>query len=453
MEKKNLTGIKRYQFDKYEDVIGKGSFGSVYKALDLKTNEIVAIKEIYFQNEEEKTSIINEINFINKVKSNYSIKLIDKFVVGKYYFIVMEYCNDDLNKYVKINGRLNIKVIQKILIQLNDVLRIMKNNDINHRDIKPQNILIKFINKNDFIIKLTDFGLAKQLNSKRFFTSNVGTDLFKAPEVNDNNYDYKADLYSIGYVLYYLYFGEYPFKEIKNNYDNQDIKDLINRLIEKDYKKRLDWNSYINHKFILNYFNDLNLKVLNDDKYELSEIYLPSKKKYIGQLLKGTYKIEGKGILYYVNGNKEYEGYFKEGIKEGKGISYDEKGNKVYEGDFKQDKPDYEKEKKNENENKNSGFNTFKVQNMTNMFYGCSALTSFELIKFNSQNVESMNSMFSGCSSLTSIDLSKVKTNNVKDMSNMFNGCKSLNLVEVSNDNFNKFKNVIDEKKILIKNK
>ena len=63
---------------------------------------------------------------------------------------------------------------------------------------------------------------------------------------------------------------------------------------------------------------------------------------------------------------------------------------------------------------------------MTNMFYGCSALTSFELIKFNSQNVEYMNNMFYGCSSLKAID--------------------------VSSDNFNKLKDVVDDEKILIKN-
>ena len=452
MEKEKLTGIKRYQFDKYEDVIGKGTFGSVYKAKDLNTNEIVAIKEIYFESEKDKSSIINEINLIKKVKSYYSINLIDKFIVGKYYFIVMEYCDDDLNKYVEKNGKLDIKVIQKILIQLNDVLRFMKKNDINHRDIKPQNILMKFINKNDFIIKLTDFGFAKQLNSKRYFTSILGTDLFKAPEVDNKNYDYKADLYSIGYVLYYLYFGEYPQNEIKSNYDNKELKDLIYNLIEKDYKKRLDWNKYINHPFILNYFNDLNLKVKNDDKYELSEIYLPSKKKYVGQLLKGTYNIEGKGILYYENGNKEYEGDFIKGVPEGKGISYDENGKKKYEGFFKQGKPDYEKEKENKNENKNNVFNTLKVQNMTNMFYGCSALTSFELIKFNSQNVESMNSMFYGCSSLTSVDLSKCNLQNIKDMNNMFYGCSSLKAIDVSSDNFNKLKDVVDDEKILIKN-
>ena len=285
---KNLVGIERYKFTT-KDIIGKGGFGIVYKALDLNTGENVAIKQIIFEDEEEKSSIINEINLMKSIGSYNSIKLIDNFKDDKIYYIIMELCDDNLHNYVKKNGKLKIEVIQKILIQLNDVLRFMKQKNINHRDIKPQNILIKYTNKNDFIIKLTDFGLGKQLNSKSYFTSDVGTDIFKAPEVHTNNYDYKADLYSIGIVLYYLYFGEYPIKEIKNNYDNNEIKNLINNLIEKDCNKRLDWNNYINHPFIINYFiKHLNLKLLNDDKYELSEIYLTSKIKYIGQLLKGT---------------------------------------------------------------------------------------------------------------------------------------------------------------------
>ncbi len=333
-----LIGIKRYKFT-FDDIINEGGFGKVYKALDLNTNEYVALKQIYFKNDEEKSFIINEINLMRCIESYFSIKLIDKFIDGKFYYIIMELCDDNLDNYVKNNGKLKIEVIQKILIELNDVLRFLKIKNINHRDIKPENILIKYINKNDFIIKLSDFGLGKQLNSKSYFTSDVGTDIFKAPEVYTNNYDYKADLYSIGIVLYFLYFGEYPINEIKNNYDNNEIKDLINKLIEKDYNKRIDWNNYINHPFIINYFNKhLNLNILNDNKYELSETYKSKNKKYIGQLLKGTNIFDGKGILYYKNGNKNYEGWWKKDKPDDKGILYYKNGNKKYEGDCKEGK-------------------------------------------------------------------------------------------------------------------
>ena len=158
---------KRYNFTS-NDIIGRGAFGYVYKSIDSKTNENVAIKEIYFNNDNEKDNILNEIYIMEHIDSCYSIKLKDKYEKGKCYYLVMELCDENLDNYVKKNGKLKIEVIQKILIQLNDVLRLMKIKNINHRDIKPQNILIKYINKNYFIFKLTDFGLVKQLNSKNY---------------------------------------------------------------------------------------------------------------------------------------------------------------------------------------------------------------------------------------------------------------------------------------------
>ena len=246
-----LVGIERYKFGS-NDIIGKGSFGSVYKALDLNTNKNVALKQIYFENDDEKSSIINEINLMKNIQSYNTIKLIDNFLDKKCYYIIMELCDDNLHNYVEKKGKLKIEVIQKILIELNVVLRLMKTKNINLGIIKPHNILIKYINKNDFMVKL-DFSFGKELNSKNYFTSDKETEIFKAPEVNSGNYDYKADLYSIGIILYYLYFGKYPIKEIKNNYDNIEIKNLINNLREKDYNKRLDWNNYINHPFFINY--------------------------------------------------------------------------------------------------------------------------------------------------------------------------------------------------------
>ena len=331
---------KKEKFEKYKynknDVLGRGGFGIVYKAMDSETNEIVAMKEIYFEDEDDKNSIINEINIMKCINSYYSIKLIDSFFEESYYYIIMEKCDDNLLNFVKNKQKLEIDVIQKILIQLNDVMRFLYKKKINHRDIKPHNILIKYIDENDFIIKLTDYGFGKELGAKKFFTSVLGTDIFMAPEVNYKQYDYKADLYSIGVLLYFLYFGEFPNKNEKKNYQNNDLKNLIENLII-DYEKRLDWNNYINHPFIISYFNKyLKLNLINDEKYQLSEIYLSDNKtKYIGQILNGTNIIEGKGISFYKNGNKRYEGNWKEGKAHGKGIRYYENGKKYYEGDFK----------------------------------------------------------------------------------------------------------------------
>ena len=91
---------KRYNFTS-NDIIGRGGYGYVYKSIDPKTNEKVAIKEIYFKNDDEKYKILNEIDLMERIDSCYSIKLKDKYEDGKCYYLVMELCDDDLDNYVK----------------------------------------------------------------------------------------------------------------------------------------------------------------------------------------------------------------------------------------------------------------------------------------------------------------------------------------------------------------
>ena len=91
---------KRYNFTS-NDIIGRGGYGYVYKSIDPKTNENVAIKEIYFNNGKEKDNILNEIYIMEHIDSCYSIKLKDKYENGKYYYLVMELCDENLDNYVK----------------------------------------------------------------------------------------------------------------------------------------------------------------------------------------------------------------------------------------------------------------------------------------------------------------------------------------------------------------
>ena len=78
----------------------------------------------------------------------------------------------------------------------------MVDNGKTHRDLKPENILFSYTNnKNtDFIVKIGDFGLSTDLKSTKL-ASNAGSDLFKAPEIEEGKYSNKCDLYSIGIIL------------------------------------------------------------------------------------------------------------------------------------------------------------------------------------------------------------------------------------------------------------
>ena len=90
----------------------------------------------------------------------------------------------------------------------------MRDEKYTHRDLKPENILINYIDKNkiDFDIKLTDFGYSsKNINSSINNHSNVGTDQYRAPEVDNFLYNNKCDLWSLGVILYELYTNKYIF--------------------------------------------------------------------------------------------------------------------------------------------------------------------------------------------------------------------------------------------------
>ena len=113
----------------------------------------------------------------------------------------------------------------------------------------------------DFEIKLADYGYAKSIknNNSKFF-SFVGTDYYNAPEIYKNQGCSKSDLWSIGLILYYLYHNNIPFNNMDEYINsNKDIElkptsikifdDLLNRLLVKDYNKRINWDDYFNHPF------------------------------------------------------------------------------------------------------------------------------------------------------------------------------------------------------------
>ena len=259
---------------KSKDIIGKGGFGIIYKVLEIETKKFYALKLITIVENNErykfKKEYEKEIEVMKTMKNKYIIELKDYFLdeKNKGYCIVMELCDGDLrqilNKY-KPNG-LPINIINKIFIQLNEALNIMRNNKYYHRDLKPENILIKYTDKNktNFDIKIADFGMStNDINSSVQTHSNVGSEKYKAPEMDNYQYNNKCDLWSLGIILYELYTNKYIFysnnkkEEIINRYEGKIVKDtdneminkLIRKLIQVNVDKRIGWEEYFNDDF------------------------------------------------------------------------------------------------------------------------------------------------------------------------------------------------------------
>ena len=123
----------------------------------------------------------------------------------------MEFCLINLEEYMKIrNEGLSIDEIKEILIELNKSLKKIKENNIIYKDLKLSNILISLNKINKISIKLC--GLNKNINDELFISILKTVSLTMSPEIlNDFNINIKSDLWSLGIIIYYMLFKEYPY--------------------------------------------------------------------------------------------------------------------------------------------------------------------------------------------------------------------------------------------------
>ena len=278
---------EKYEFIDGDDPISFGAFGQIFRIRDKKVKTEYILKKLIkkdpknlMKNGTDKISFENEVNSLKNVKGKNILNIIDYYSDDndKYYYIVLEKMDGDLDNLLKEKypKGMSSKLIRKIFSQINSGLKSILNKGKCHRDLKPSNILISYINdeKTDFVIKLGDFGLVTDLNQTEY-ASNVGSKLFKAPEVEIDKYSNKCDLYSIGIILYLLKTGEYIFDgkrdieilnnkeiaKIKKDTDDKKLNSLIKKLVVNDPKERMEWNEY---------FEDPFFKV-NDENIEYNE--------------------------------------------------------------------------------------------------------------------------------------------------------------------------------------
>ena len=165
-------------------------------------------------------------------ENNNTVKFYEYFDNKDEFAIVMELCDDNLlSPFAKRNGPFNPDEIYDILNQLNNSFKIMSQNQLVHRDLNLENILVKYENeeKTKFIVKLkltNDSGLLKDLPKFSSIGKLHGNLNFMAPEIlKREEYNEKCDLWSLGIMIFALSFKEHPFdgdseEEIINNINN-----------------------------------------------------------------------------------------------------------------------------------------------------------------------------------------------------------------------------------------
>ncbi|KAM0753377.1 kinase-like protein [Meredithblackwellia eburnea MCA 4105] len=303
------------------DEIGRGSFATVYRGMRHDTHAPVAIKAVIRSKLTTKLleNLESEISILKRITHRNIVELKDCLKTESHIYLIMAFCSaGDLSIYIRKRGELaaleasnqgllpdavdakeaerrvmyphppegglNETIVRCFLGQLLDALRFLHSQNVIHRDIKPQNLLLQPANAEDLaaghppgipVLKVADFGFARWLPQQSLAETLCGSPLYMAPEIlRYEKYDAKVDLWSVGAVLFEMSVGKPPFraqnhvdllrkiekgedkirfpddKKLEEGSDKHptqvapDIKALIRRLLKRNPSERMNYEDF-----------------------------------------------------------------------------------------------------------------------------------------------------------------------------------------------------------------
>lgn len=308
-----------------DEVIGKGSFAQVFRARHKESNKAVAVKSVRLKslNKKLRENLNLEVNILFTLRHPHIVALHACINSRHYMNLIMEYCElNDLSILIKKRRQLsehpatrdmvrkypnphqsglNEVVIRHFLQQLSSALEFLRSKNYIHRDIKPQNLLllpsqslqhqqsvaIMKASQDSLIptsgiaslpmLKLADFGFARELSDVDQAETLCGSPLYMAPEIlGHEQYDAKADLWSVGTVLYEMITGKPPFRavnyvellrKIKLANDeisfpsttvvSDELKELVRSLLKQKAVERLSFDKLFTNPIVAGDIPDL----------------------------------------------------------------------------------------------------------------------------------------------------------------------------------------------------
>ncbi|OHT01649.1 CAMK family protein kinase [Tritrichomonas foetus] len=249
--------------------IGRGSFGSVYRAFEKRTHHQVAIKVIDKSNNATLERTRKVLPVCLKLDHPFVVHYFEYFEDEAKIYIVMEYVpSGTLLSFINASRRLNELQIKVYALQILEILDYLHTDmKMVHRDLKTENFLIdKYGN-----LRLTDFGFSKLFeNDKKVTQTLCGSPLYAAPEIIMNSeYNSSADIWSAGVIIYGMAYGELPFdsKSISQSFQqvvlkepryndtsvNPQLNDLIRQMLIKSPQNRITLKNIRSHPFMIQY--------------------------------------------------------------------------------------------------------------------------------------------------------------------------------------------------------
>ncbi|OHT02848.1 CAMK family protein kinase [Tritrichomonas foetus] len=201
--------MKRYK-DRRQ--IGKGSYGKVYLMRDTQTNELVVVKTIPIKSKDtkSKSTAQREAKLLRMMQHPNIIMYLDSFFDSQGDFcIVLEYADGkDLQKYLETHKQIAEKQVLQIFTQIILGLDYIHSQNVLHRDIKTANVFL--FRKG--LVKLGDFGIAREVQNDELAGTLIGTPYFMCPELlRGQRYGFPADIWAAGCVLFELLAGKHAF--------------------------------------------------------------------------------------------------------------------------------------------------------------------------------------------------------------------------------------------------